>query len=145
VAVFEVCYFRFANPVGYVLHENTNAPGKNLLIGIGPFIINSVLGAVIAMPAMISVIKFEAGSYFEYFLLWLGISIAMHAFPSTGDAANIWAAITAKETPLALKFVGIPVVGLIYLGAIGSVMWLDLIYGIAISGAVPFFLIKSMA
>ena len=117
VAVFEVKYFQFKNPVGYVIHELTNNPAKNLLIGVGPFIINSLLGAL----------------------------IAMHAFPSTGDAKNIWASVTAKETPIGIKIIGIPTVGLIYLGAAGSVLWLDLIYGVAISGAIPFLMIKMMA
>jgi len=26
-----------------------------------------------------------------YFFYWLGISIGMHAFPSTGDLSNLWA------------------------------------------------------
>jgi hypothetical protein len=145
VAVFEVKYFQLKNPVGYVIHELTNNPKKNLLIGVGPFIINSLLGALIAMPAVIAIVKFEAGSFFDYLIMWIGISIAMHAFPSTGDAKNIWASVTAKETPLGVKIIGVPVVGLIYLGAVGSVFWLDFIYGVAISGAIPFFMIKMLA
>lgn len=145
VAVFEVKYFQLANPVGYVIHEISNDPKKNMLIGIGPFIINSLLGALIAMPAVIAIVKFSAGTWFDYLIMWIGISIAMHAFPSTGDAANIWKSVTAKETPIGLKIIGVPAVGLIYLGAIGSVVWLDLIYGIAISGVVPFLMIKTLA
>jgi hypothetical protein len=144
VAIFEVKYFQLKNPAGYVLHERTNNPLKNVLIGVGPFIVNSVLGALIAMPAIISVMKFESGSPLEYLLMWLGISITMHAFPSIGDAANIWKSVTAKETNLLVKIIGAPVVGLIYLGALGSVFWLDLVYGLAISYAVPLVLIKVM-
>ncbi len=145
VAVFEVKYFQLANPVGYVLHERTNNPKKNLLIGIGPFIVNSILGALIAMPAVISIVKFDTGSAFDFLIMWIGISITMHAFPSTGDAKNIWESVTAKETPIGIKIIGVPIVGLIYLGAIGSVVWLDLIYGIAVSGAIPFLMIKMLA
>lgn len=25
----------------------------------------------------------------DYFMIWLGVSIAMHSFPSTGDAKSI--------------------------------------------------------
>ena len=94
------------------------------------------------MPAVIAIVKFEAGSMFDYLIMWIGISIAMHAFPSTGDATNIWKSVTARETPIGIKIIGVPIVGLIYLGAVGSVFWLDLIYGVAISGAIPFFMIK---
>jgi hypothetical protein len=144
VAVFEVKYFQLKNPLGYVLHEQTNNPLKNVLIGVGPFFVNSLLGAFIAMPAIISVMTFESGSPLDYLLMWLGISITMHAFPSIGDAANIWKSVTAKETNLIVKAIGAPVVGLIYLGALGSVVWLDLIYGMAISYAIPGILIKIM-
>ena len=145
MAVFEGKYFQQKNPVGYVLHEQTNNPKKNLLIGVGPFIINSLLGALIAMPAVIAIVKFETGSFFDYLIMWIGISIAMHAFPSMGDAKNIWASVTAKDTPITVKIIGVPAVGLIYLGAAGSIFWLDLIYGVAISGAIPFFMIKMLA
>lgn len=103
VAVFEVKYFQLKNPVGYAIHELTNNPKKNLLIGVGPFIINSLLGALIAMPAVIAIVKFETGSFFDYLIMWIGISIAMHAFPSTVDAKNIWASVTAKDTPFTIK------------------------------------------
>jgi predicted small integral membrane protein len=146
VAVFEVKYFQIkSQPLGYVLHEQTNNPIKNILIGVGPFIINSVLGAFIAMPAIISVMTFETGSPLDYVLMWLGISVAMHAFPSTADAANIWKSVTAKETNFFVKILGEPIVGLIYIGALGSVVWLDVIYGVAISYAVPGILIKMMS
>ena len=41
LAVFDVCYFRFGNPAGYVVHETTNDFGKTFMVGMGPFFINS--------------------------------------------------------------------------------------------------------
>jgi hypothetical protein len=70
-------------------------------------------------------------------LIYLGVSIAMHAFPSTGDASAIWETLNDKATPLWLKITGYPIVGIIYLGAIGSFFWLDLIYGVAIAIGLP--------
>jgi len=94
VAVFDVCYFRAGNPAGYVVHEHPPNPYQTLVIGVAPFLLNSVLGAVIAFPAAIPVLKFEAGSPLDYVLIWLGVSIAMHAFPSTGDAATMRQALS---------------------------------------------------
>lgn len=142
VSVLDTCYFRYGNPCGYVVHEKPDKEYKSIIIGIGPFIVNTVLGALISMPAAIPVITFGTGSFEDYFLIWLGVSIAMHAFPSTGDAANMWQAVKSSDTSLILKLISAPIVALIYLGAIGSVIWLDYIYGIAISALIPTILIN---
>ena len=49
---------------------------------------NSALGAVISVPASIQVLPFEAGSPLDCFLIGVGVSIAMHARPSTGDTTK---------------------------------------------------------
>jgi hypothetical protein len=145
VAIFEVCYFRFGNPAGYVVHEHPRTAGQQILIGIGPFFINSLLGALIALPAAIPAMRFDAVTGLDAMLLWLGVSIAMHAFPSTGDAKSIWAAVRSAETPLVAKIVAAPIVGLIGLGAVGSVVWLDLFYGVGMALLIPNLLISMMA
>jgi hypothetical protein len=61
----------------------------------------------------------------------------MHAFPSTGDANAIWQAMKDKDTKPWVKLIGYPIVGLIYLGSIGSFFWLDLLYGIAVAVFLP--------
>lgn len=145
VAVFDVCYFRVGNPAGYVVHEPPRTTLQNTLIAVGPFLLNSIAGAVIAAPGAIPVIQFESGSPFDYFLIWLGVSIAMHAFPSTGDARSIWQAVhTPGTSPVARIFVT-PVVGIIYLGALGSFFWLDAMYGLFMAMALPNLLVGVLA
>lgn len=147
VAVFEVKYFQVENPAGYVRHEIPKKISQSVLISIGPFFVNTIIGAIIACPAAIPVLKFNSqliGTTLlvNYFLIWLGVSIAMHSFPSTGDAQNIWNEIRKKETPLIMKILITPIVGLIYIGAFGSVFWLDLIYGVAVAMLIPNILIS---
>jgi hypothetical protein len=136
-AVFDVCYFRFGNPAGYVVHEPPKTAGQNLMIAIGPFLVNSVVGAIIAMPAAIPVLELNAGSPIDYVLIWLGVSIAMHSFPSTGDARSIWAALKSPGTTILTKAIATPIVAIIYLGAVGSFFWLDLAYGVALALGMP--------
>ena len=50
---------------------------------------------------------------------------------------NIWKAVWDHDAPLLAKVVGTPLVGLIFLGAIGSVFWLDLFYGVALVIIIP--------
>lgn len=149
IPVYEVKYFQFKNPCGYVLHEATPNPWKNLLTGLGPFFINTILGMIITFPAYYSL--WGAGKSIYGFnsrnevmgciylvLYWLGLSILMHAFPSTGDAkALVESVMRNKDVNIPAKIVTAPFIGLIYLGAVGSVVWLDLIYGVAMSALLP--------
>jgi hypothetical protein len=145
VPVFKVVYFKMGNPAGYVLHEAPRNKWQSIMISIGPFIVNTIVGGIVALPAALPVFRFNTGNFLDYVLIYLGVSIAMHAFPSTGDANVIWNAINEKQTKLWVKIVGIPIVGLIYLGSIGSFFWLDLLYGIAIAVGLPNLIISLLS
>lgn len=135
--VIKVRYFRIGNPAGYVVHEMPDSVWKHILIGIGPFFVNTALGF---LAGLIAVTKFHsAGGSREaaYILSWLGLSISVHSFPSTGDAKGIWRGIWSKGAPLSARLLGTPLVGLIFLGALGSVFWLDLAYGMAVAVILP--------
>ena len=81
IPVYEVKYFQVANPCGYVAHEPTANPWKNLLTGLGPFFVNTVLGILITLPAYANVFGYSSieGSLgllvklCSYILYWLGV------------------------------------------------------------------------
>jgi hypothetical protein len=138
VAVFKVCYFQCANPLGYVLHENTTNFNTTFLISMGPFFINTLLCLLICIPAFIPVNFFGIEHPLSYFLIWLGVSIGMHAVPSNQDAKNIYQ--QAKEEVKnrnILAIVSFPIIGLIYIFNILRFFWADLAYGVAIGVGVP--------
>ncbi|WP_158825878.1 DUF3267 domain-containing protein [Mucilaginibacter lacusdianchii] len=145
VPVFNVVYFRLGNPAGYVLHEKAESKWQNMMISIGPFIVNTILGALIALPAAIPVFKLDNANLLDFILIYLGVSIAMHAFPSTGDAQSIWHDLKNEDTPLAVKIAGYPIIGLIYAGALGSFFWLDLAYGVAVAVGLPNLIVNLLA
>jgi len=142
-AVLDVCYFRVGNPAGYVVHDRPSTPGKHLLISIAPFFLNSLVGALIAAPSAISSFTFGDVDLLDGLLIWLGVSIAMHSFPSTGDARSLWGAL-ARETWW-LKVMIAPVVLVIFLGAILSFIWVDVLYGIAVAAFLPKLLVNWLA
>ncbi|WP_342422833.1 hypothetical protein [Paenibacillus sp. FSL E2-0178] len=51
---------------------------------------NTIIIALIGLPSAIPVIQFGLATVIDYILVWLGVFIAMHSFPCTGDAKNIW-------------------------------------------------------
>lgn len=156
IPVYEVKYFQLKNPCGYVLHEATPNPWKNLLTGLGPFFVNTILGMIITFPAYFCL--WGGGKNMHGYgrgnegmmavlivLYWLGLSILMHAFPSTGDAKSLVQSVMKnKEVNIFAKIVTAPFIGLIYLGAIGSAFWLDLLYGIGMSMLLPMLAEKLM-
>ncbi len=137
VAVYDVCYFRVGNPAGYVQHEQSALPSHQVWISLGPFLLNTLLGAVIAAPAAIPVMQFGVGGPLDYLLIWLGISIAMHAFPSEGDGETIWDTLEERQTSRLTKLIGVPAICVICLAALGKFIWLDLLYGLAVAMLLP--------
>ncbi|AMR32860.1 hypothetical protein A0256_16255 [Mucilaginibacter sp. PAMC 26640] len=138
VAVFEVCYIRIGNPAGYVIHENTSNFYSTFLISMGPFFVNTILCLLICIPAYMPITFFGLAHPLSYFLMWLGVSIGMHAVPSTQDAKNIFeqAKIKVKDKNV-LAIVSFPLVGLVYIFNILRFFWADLAYGVAIGVGVP--------
>ena len=139
VPVYDVKYFQFANPSGYVLHESTENPFQSFMISIGPFLINTFIGMIIITPAAIELIQFEDYSNpLNLVLGWLGVSILMHAFPSIGDAKVLVNTILkSKNINAIVKILTAPIIGLIYIGALGSMVWLDFLYAIVIATIIP--------
>lgn len=143
VAVYDVCFFRFGNPAGYVIHEPIKRFRSALLICLGPLLVNSLLCMLICFPAFIPFRLYDRSEPLALLLLWLGISIGMHAFPSTGDAQSLWhgskAALKQGNVLAALAF---PLVGLIYLANILSVVWFDAAYAAGIGLGLPELLLQ---
>jgi hypothetical protein len=137
--VYEVKYFQFKNPSGYVIHESSDQPGKVFLTSMGPFFVNTIIGLLIILPASIEVVAFrEYSNVLNLVLAWLGFSVLMHSFPSTGDAkVMVNHILRNKEVGLLPKILAAPFIGLVYVGAIGSIFWLDAIYAAAVALLLP--------
>ena len=139
IPVFRVVYFRVGNPCGYVEHEASQDPLKVFLTSTGPFFIHPLLGILLLTPVAVPVLKFrEYADPLNLPLVWLGFSILMHAFPSTGDAGNMVEQILKnKNVGILPRILSAPVIVLIYLGAFGSIFWLDLVYAAAVAMLIP--------
>ena len=138
VAVFDACYFRVGNPAGYVVHEHTNNFYSTFLISMGPFLVNTLLCLVICLPAYMPMKFFNLDHPLSYFLMWLGVSIGMHAIPSNQDANNVFqqAKENIKNRNL-LAIISFPLVGLIYVFNLLRFFWADVIFGVAVGVGIP--------
>ncbi len=145
VPVLEACYFRLGNPPGYVIHAETEDFTTTFLISVGPFIINSLLCILICFPAFLPLRVFGVEDPLSFVLIWLGVSIGMHAIPSNQDASVLWrqaGAAARRMNPLAL--ISFPLVILINLVNLGRIVWLDAIYGAAIGLGLPMLVLEGL-
>lgn len=123
IPVYEVKYFSLGNPAGYVRHGEITRYRDAFLTTIAPFIINTIFALIMfIIPAL------NFNGILNLLFLWLGISFAMHAFPSDGDAKSLWAysARVWKDNLVAL--IGFPIVGVIFIANLLRILWFDLIY-----------------
>lgn len=138
VAVLDVKYFQVDNPAGYVIHERTDNFTTTFLISMGPFFVNTLLCLLICLPAYMPISYFDVSHPLSYFLMWLGVSIGMHAIPSNEDANSIWdQAKTEVKTLNLLAILSFPLVIFIYIFNVLRFIWADLAYGIGIGVGIP--------
>src|SRR5262249_49719392 len=143
VAIFDVKFFRFGNPVGYVVHQEIEDFTSAFLVAVGPFIVNTTLCLVFCFPAILPLRIFGQNDPISWFLAWLAISIGMHAFPSTHDARCLWGHAKKRARTLQpLALLSFPLVVLIYAGNLLRVVWADYFYGFAVGFLLPVFLLN---
>lgn len=145
LAILDVCFFRVGNPAGYVIHEETDDFTSAFLVSVGPLLVNSALCVVFCFPAFVPVRIFGQSDPISYALLWLGVSIGMHAFPSTHDAKNVWRLARQQVRTLRpLVLLSFPLVVAIYAANLLSVVWFDYLYGFALGLLLPEFLFSRL-
>ncbi|OVE83869.1 metalloprotease family protein [Natronolimnobius baerhuensis] len=145
VRVLEVVYFRFGDPAGYVRHEQPARYRETFVICVAPFLVNTAVALVTFLGLAVVVGTLEEPVSLErvlsapretllagFGLAWLGLSVGMAAFPSTGDANQLWtrSRLEWKRSPLVL--LGLPVVVVIYVVNVLSWLWADVLYALAL-------------
>jgi len=144
--VYDVCFFRLGNPAGYVVHEQTQDFRILFFVSMGPFFINTLLCVVFCTAAFLPVRVLKVDDVLAYFFYWLGLSIGMHAFPSTADLSNLWAVAPdrAKKGNL-LAILSLPLAAILYVLNFARFFWADLGFGIAVGILGPIAVFKALA
>ena len=128
---------------GWVVTEEHHDFLTSLLVCMGPLLINSVLCVLFCFPSMVPLRIFDRGDVLDYAFIWLGVSIGMHAFPSSGDAAVLWRQATkAAGGGNMLAILTMPLVGAIYVANFLSILWFDVIYAIALGFGLPMLVLE---
>jgi len=144
--VYDVCFFRFGNPAGYVVHERTDNFTALFFVSMGPFFANTLLCVIFCTAAFLPVWELKVDDPLAYFFYWLGLSIGMHAFPSKEDLSNIWelAPERAKHGNI-LAIISYPLAAVLIVLNYARIVWADLGYGIAVGILGPIALFRVLA
>ena len=139
VPVGDVVYFQLGSPAGYVQHLEPERYRDSFVIGVAPFLINTILAftlflglATLTIAGGSDGVAPSAAGVPGLVLLWLGISVGMHSFPSTGDANTLWNRSRAEWREAPIVLVGVPIVVVIYVVNLLSRLWADLFYAIGL-------------
>jgi len=146
IRVIKVCYLRLGNPLGYVLHERPPSAIQHIMVAVAPFFVSTVIAVAVGLASSVLIASHALEQYQDLVLslaVWIGFSIALHAFPSGGDADSLWDEVRSPDVGFIAKLLLVPVIGMIRLAGVGSRMWLDVLYAIAVVAASP--LIVSVA
>jgi Putative zincin peptidase len=138
VRVIKVCYLRFGNPPGYVLHGRPATALQHIVIATAPVFISTLLSLAISCAAGVFFVSHAAVDYHDVILalsFWISFSFALHAFPSSGDADALWSDAISPNVSLAAKLLLVPVVGLIRLAGFGRHFRLEMIFAVLVAAA----------
>ena len=126
IPVYEVRYYRNPlHPSGYIVHAPINQFREAFLVWMAPVVLNTLLCAAITFPAVFPVFFLDEGiGGLVFILLWCGLSIGMHAFPKSKEAAQLFDHL---ENPPGFVFRCFR--GFVALINFLQIAWLDLFYG----------------
>jgi hypothetical protein len=135
IRVEEVCYLRFGNPMGYVRHERPSSTLRYIMAAVAPFFVATLMAVLFSLCACLlagSRLPPETRDTVTLLAAWLSFSIALHAFPSPGDADALWQDVNEPGIGLMANLMLLPVIGLIRLCQLGSNCFLDVLFALGV-------------
>lgn len=147
VPVYEAHYFKPGeDPAGYIRHQPAETLFGAMLIALGPLIVNTLLCALISFPAVFSFLRLDRTGEIEplqFLLLWISLSIGMHAFPSPEDAQGVADALSSGNRPNPRP--GRLVMGVARFIHWSKALWVDVMYAVGVSLILPTLVLWALA
>lgn len=140
IRVLKVCYLRLGNPLGYVLHEQPEYAAQHIMVAVAPFFVSTSAALAVSLVSSLLAASPAAAKFRDLAVpvgAWLSFSMALHAFPSSGDGDALWHGVTSPGVSFFAKLLLAPVVGLIRLGQAGAVVWLHALFAVAVVALPP--------
>lgn len=108
--VIRMKLFRFGNPAGYVIHEEPTKFYQSFLITFGPLLLNTTLTVWLFYHLAVPYI-----SLVNFWPVYFGFAIALHAIPSTGDASSLLSSANHRIWRNPFVLIGYPFILILYI------------------------------
>ncbi|KAA0893559.1 metalloprotease family protein [Oryzomonas rubra] len=147
IRVLKVCYLRLGSPLGYVLHEQPAYAVQHIMVAVAPFFVSTVAALTVSLLTSLLVTSPAAAEFKDLAVIagaWLSFSMALHAFPSSGDGDALWQDVTSHHVGFLGKLLLVPAVGLIRLCQAGAAIWLDALFAMGVVALPPLLLVALM-
>ena len=82
-------------------------------------------------------LEFRVSAPQSYILAWLSVSFAAHSFPNADETGDLWRAVQSPGSSTLTRPLATPLVGFIYVGALGRWIFVDLLYGLGLLVLAP--------
>lgn len=135
VKVHEVCYFRFGNPAGFVVHDSPRKFLQSFFITVGPLIVGLIVSVLLFL-----LFKQHISEIRGFVFAWLGLAIASQCFPSTGDAKALFDEAVRHIWRSPFSLLGFPVALVIWLINKFNIFYFNYIFAAALFWLVIFYL-----
>jgi hypothetical protein len=138
VPVYKACYLQLGTPAGYVVHGQPSNLRSAFLISIGPMVVNTLLCSLITFAAVVPIWILKTDTGFDAkLLMWIGVSIGMHAFPSNVDMKSY--ADFARQNGAGRAAIGLANLmhALFGIANLLSFFWFNLFYALLVAAIVP--------
>jgi len=146
LAVFDVCFFRFGNPAGYVIHERTDNFKALFFVSMGPFFVNTLLCMVFCTAAFSARLGIEDARSSGLLLLLARPVHRDACFPFQGGSLkHLGTGPGQGETRNVLAALSLPLIASLYVLNYARLFWADLGYGIAVGILGPIALFRALA
>ena len=145
IPFFKVTYFEPNRPIGTSVFEPPRSPWTAIVLIFGPALANTLLGFLIGAPAVFAFFTYDETpllSLLDIFLVWLGVSLAVHSFPTFEHAKAIENTLQDSRNPGWVQWMGQFLSVFAYAGAVGSMFWLDVIYALVLVVGIPIILLE---
>lgn len=150
IPVFKICYFNPLTPRGTVQFETPSSPWTTLSLVFGPLCFTTLLGFLTGAPAVLDLLAggpYPVVALIDLFLIWLGVSFAVHSFPTIEHAKVLENTLLTSRHALPIRVMGQMAVSFSYIAAVSAFLWIDVIYALAVVVGIPIlaFLVIQMA
>ncbi|MDR3580738.1 MAG: metalloprotease family protein [Oryzomonas sp.] len=147
IRVLKICYLRLGNPLGYVLHEQPQYAVQHIMVAVAPFFVSTATALAVSLLTSLVAASPTAAEFRDLAVLvgaWLSFSMALHAFPSSGDGDALWQDVTSPDVSFFAKLLLAPVVGLIRLSQAGAAVWFHALFAVGVVALPPVMLVTIM-